>query len=211
MYLVEAQNGSVKSQILYLGMRKFYEEGFKGVNMNQLAIELQMSKKTLYKYFTSKEELLLECLKTRNELFEKGLRERIEMPEISFERKIQNLVEFISAELDSTSVKFYAEIKSLFPDVYDSYAKRSKESGFNFLMTLLKEGQENGWIRSDINITFFSVIYSCALNQFLDPEFRKALPPSILEEIPEEPLTIYNMVNDLLFGGALRKESLINA
>lgn len=199
---------SVKDQIIQLGMKKFYVDGFKAVNMAHLASDLQISKKTLYKYFESKEDLLLACLFERNLRFEKGLIETMHDDSLLFPQKIQALVEIISNELDSTSTAFYSEVKALKPEVHESYSKRSKELGFEFLIKLLEEGKSCNWIKKDVDTTFFSVIYSCALSQFLDPDFRNTLPENIRSQMVNEPLAIYNTINKILFEGVIEKSIL---
>lgn len=59
----------LKEQILQKAETGFARLGIKAVNMDGLASGLHISKKTVYSYFSSKEELLAECLKrniTRN-------------------------------------------------------------------------------------------------------------------------------------------------
>lgn len=53
----------LKEQILQKAETGFARLGIKAVNMDSLASGLRISKKTLYRYFSSKEELLAECLK----------------------------------------------------------------------------------------------------------------------------------------------------
>lgn len=53
----------LKEQILQKAEAGFARLGIKAVNMDSLASGLHISKKTVYRYFSSKEELLAECLK----------------------------------------------------------------------------------------------------------------------------------------------------
>lgn len=60
----------LREQILQKAEAGFARLGIKAVNMDSLASGLRISKKTIYHYFSSKEELLAECLKryiTRNQ------------------------------------------------------------------------------------------------------------------------------------------------
>ena len=47
-----------KDKILFFTHAKFIQEGFYKTTMDEIARDLQMSKKTIYKYFPSKNELL---------------------------------------------------------------------------------------------------------------------------------------------------------
>lgn len=53
----------LREQILQKAQTDFARLGIKAVNMDGLASGLHISKKTVYSYFGSKEELLAECLK----------------------------------------------------------------------------------------------------------------------------------------------------
>ncbi len=59
-------------RILKYSRNKFHSEGFYKTTMDELARELHVSKKTIYKYFPSKENLLQEiCLDTSCEIMNK--------------------------------------------------------------------------------------------------------------------------------------------
>ena len=53
-----------KRRILEFVMMKFFKDGFYKTTVAELASELRISKKTIYKYFSSKEELLDEVINT---------------------------------------------------------------------------------------------------------------------------------------------------
>jgi AcrR family transcriptional regulator len=54
-----------KEKILYFTHAKFITEGFYKTTMDEIAKDLQISKKTIYKHFSSKEELLQEVCNSR--------------------------------------------------------------------------------------------------------------------------------------------------
>ncbi|MBK7254925.1 MAG: helix-turn-helix transcriptional regulator, partial [Ignavibacteria bacterium] len=47
-----------KEKILNYSRNKFHREGFYKTSMDEISSELHISKKTIYKYFSSKEKLL---------------------------------------------------------------------------------------------------------------------------------------------------------
>lgn len=77
----------------------FFKKGFENSTMDDIAKEAEFTKKTLYSYFKSKEDLYYEIMllgfKTLNELFDKVIRENIEIDEITKIKKLgQTFVEF---------------------------------------------------------------------------------------------------------------------
>lgn len=55
---METSTAPVKRKILDLAFYAFNQAGYKGVSMDQVSRQLKISKKTIYKHFHSKEEIL---------------------------------------------------------------------------------------------------------------------------------------------------------
>ncbi|MCK5457664.1 MAG: helix-turn-helix transcriptional regulator, partial [Melioribacteraceae bacterium] len=47
-----------KHKILLFASEKFFRDGFRKVSMDELAKEMKISKKTIYRHFASKEEIV---------------------------------------------------------------------------------------------------------------------------------------------------------
>ena len=79
----------MKVTMLAISKEHFLRLGFSKVTMREIATDLGMSKKTLYEYFQSKEELLSEVInRLQNEVREK-IDATIENVEIDFLEKIE--------------------------------------------------------------------------------------------------------------------------
>lgn len=63
-------NQSVPERILEFTWFAFNQRGFRKTSMDMVARELRISKKTIYKHFSSKEQLLEDCLQRRFDAFE---------------------------------------------------------------------------------------------------------------------------------------------
>ena len=77
----------------------FFKKGFENSTMDDIAKEAEFTKKTLYSYFKSKDELYYEIMllgfKTLNNLFDKTIIENVEIDEITKIKKLgQTFVEF---------------------------------------------------------------------------------------------------------------------
>jgi len=66
---------TVSERILEFSWFAFNQRGFRKTSMDMVARELRISKKTIYKYFASKEQLLEDCLQRRFDAFEKRIPE----------------------------------------------------------------------------------------------------------------------------------------
>jgi AcrR family transcriptional regulator len=80
------------SVILEVAERIFFQYGYSNTSMEEIANECGMSKKTLYKYFKSKEGILLECVKRRIDYNSNIISEIIYSNEIIFHEKIEKIM-----------------------------------------------------------------------------------------------------------------------
>ena len=88
-----------KNNMVNAAERVFLKKGFENSTMDDIAKEAEFTKKTLYSYFKSKEELYYEIMllgfKTLNALYDKTISENMNMSEIKKIKKLgQVFVEF---------------------------------------------------------------------------------------------------------------------
>ncbi|MCL4538734.1 MAG: TetR/AcrR family transcriptional regulator [Bacteroidetes bacterium] len=90
---------NTRQAILDLAYAKFAEHGFKKVSIDEVAAELGISKKTVYKFFPSKEEILGEVVHAKmNSLL--GIFEKIQaMKEPSID-KIRAISEVVGTHIN---------------------------------------------------------------------------------------------------------------
>ena len=62
-----------RARIVAMAQQHFLEKGYQAASMSTIAVELGSSKETLWKYFSSKEELFSACLETATEAFREDL------------------------------------------------------------------------------------------------------------------------------------------
>ena len=72
------KTSSARKRILETAEKLFYSEGIRGVGIDRVIAEAGVAKMTLYNHFSSKDELILEVLKYREEQFESWLKQAME-------------------------------------------------------------------------------------------------------------------------------------
>src|ERR1041384_8779434 len=82
-----------KDKILFFTHAKFIQEGFYKTTMDEIARDLQMSKKTIYKYFPSKNDLLEAVCDMRIDMMQNKMNDIIDTEDDSVTKfiKILNL------------------------------------------------------------------------------------------------------------------------
>jgi len=88
-----------KNKMINAAERVFFKKGFESSTMEDIAKEAEFTKKTIYSYFKSKEELYYEIMllgfEALNASYDKTISENIEMSEIKKIKKLgQTFVEF---------------------------------------------------------------------------------------------------------------------
>lgn len=154
----------MRDKILEKAGKMFIDLGFKSVTMDDISNELGMSKKTLYKFFSSKNALVEES----TAVFHDSLLEVIdqivakEMNPIAQNFEIQNVLKEMFKNAASSPVY---QLKKYYPKVYKklmekeaiAFSKCSKEN--------IERGIAQGYYRENIEIEvcsqfYFSLIFS---------------------------------------------------
>ena len=133
--------------------------GVKGWNMDDLARECNMSKRTLYKIICSKEELILKCISeglNRNlSKITKSLTSSKSFPEQLFE-----FITMITENFEEYVLKSISAIRIEYPRV-----KKEEEIFLNkrhkLLSTFFKKGKNEGYLADYVNPeTVYKIVYA---------------------------------------------------
>ncbi len=136
--------------------------------MEEIARDLGISKKTLYKHFASKEELVRSVV----QLFiaesavrmDSLLAERHE----NFIARLQRLMEVLSAQAASVSPIFIREVAESMTEIWKEVeafrAKRILTFG-----GLLEQGKREGYIRDDVEIDLIVMIFMTLIQSLVNP------------------------------------------
>jgi AcrR family transcriptional regulator len=124
-----------------------YRYGLRGFTMDDVSSELGMSKKTVYKYFESKNQLISELVDRIVELEQSTFLKEIEKRSHWLEKLEVMLTVYTP---DDVPYKLIDELYRYFPSEKE---KIEKLMGFrqNIILPLIEQGQKNGEIASDLD------------------------------------------------------------
>ncbi len=143
--------------IIETATKMFRQRGIKSVSMDDLSHELGISKRTLYENFSSKDELLCECLKYNSEKRQKDLNELCERCKDSIEIIVNVMYYFLNIMKNINPV-FMEEIRHVqFQGAREFFEKdvKKRQEG---LRELMLRGIEEGYICNDIDVNLVSKI-----------------------------------------------------
>ena len=146
----------LKQRILEYAYPAFATRGIRAVKMDDIADELQISKRTLYEIYANKEELLFEGLKAHQKEYDRKVKEYASSSDRNVMEIVLYVLNYHMKELGDTSAKFIADLYR-YPAISEYFMKNKEEHRENF-RKFLKRGVEEGYFRSDFNFDIMDTI-----------------------------------------------------
>ena len=157
------------NQILEGGFDSVVDTGVRAFTVESLAKRLAMSKKTIYKFFPTKENLIRSIMQfvftQIDAAFNKVMVDEPN-PAVQFIKIMETIAKFAGR----VPVDKIAELKSLYPDIWREIESFRLSHQDDFY-TILHDAQEQGLARDDINMRATSIIYINIINSTFQPEF----------------------------------------
>lgn len=149
---MEHNKDEMQERIIRTASALFSEQGIRAVRMDDVAHRLKMSKRTLYQYFSDKEELLLVCHK--RQLKERDLRiaEQARHTDDVMELILWN-IEVILKHFRNISPLFFKEI-SRYPKLVKQIAEENRATEQK-AVDFLNKGVEQGLLLKSVNYRIF--------------------------------------------------------
>jgi AcrR family transcriptional regulator len=166
-----------KEQILKQGFETITQDGLRFFTVESLAAHFGMSKKTIYKYFPSKEILIEKIVDYFTGMIEHKLK-NIVMSDANPIEKYTEITNFIMGKISRVSMDKVIEIKIRYPIVWKKIEDFRQGLTQDFA-TIFIEAQEKGFARKDIDMNIVATIYMNIINSTFQPEFflRNNLAP----------------------------------
>jgi TetR/AcrR family transcriptional regulator, cholesterol catabolism regulator len=144
---------------ILLKVRELYNKyGIKSITMDDVAMELGISKKTLYQYVTDKDDLVGKFID--NEIFLRH-EEICKCFKIGY-NAIEELFEisiFMNKITKDQNPATEHDLKKYYPHHFYKMVKTRRERIFNYILQNLKKGKEEGLYRADLNEDIIAKLY----------------------------------------------------
>ena len=183
----------VKEKIL----AKFYElathHGIKRITIDMLAKECGISKKTVYKYFQSKDEIVNKfansIIKTLSNEFDK-----IQLLEENPEQVMNKFFEIIYEIIKTIPTTIIEDARRFYPEIEKKIEKIRGEYTIIFIKNI-KKGIKAGVFR-DINPKFIEGFYTAAVERVFNPDFILENNLTVQESIASlRTMLLYGLIN----------------
>jgi TetR/AcrR family transcriptional regulator, cholesterol catabolism regulator len=150
----------------------FMKYGIRSVSMDDICRELGMSKRTLYRYFGNKADLVSRILQQSFEDFETHIIAiRQEEP-----NAIDDLLEMsmvIDEHMQDVSLSISFDLQKYYPEIYHEYLSKKREFASSYFKDNIDKGIKEGYYRPDLNAELIARLYLQKIEDLHDPAYFK--------------------------------------
>lgn len=197
----------IESRILDVSYRLFLKHGYKNTTMDDISQALAISKKTLYKYFPGKLELLaasFDLLKTKLSVKVESL---FGNKYISFTTKLKSFLAIVAADLAPINSQLLEDLRDHAPEVWVDLQDYIRDSAYLRFQKLIEEGIEKGQVTPGINKTMIILVYASAIQSLIDPKFLAQFPLEMREKMALNTSEIFDQTIQIIYQGILTEEA----
>ena len=158
-----------ETHILEEGFEEIADIGVRSFTIDSFSKRIKMSKKTIYKFFPTKENLICAIMhfifNRINSAFKEVMHEEPN-PAVQFIKIMETIAKFAGR----TPVNKVSELKSLYPEIWKEIESFRLSHQDDFY-TILRNAQKQRLARDDINMKSASIVYINTINSTFQPEF----------------------------------------
>ncbi len=158
-----------QQKILGFCRNYFLENGFYKTTMDEVAAQLRMSKKTIYKYYPTKEELVRETIKEFLESHKINI-SNIVNSNSNAVAKLNEIFIYLGKLISQLNEKFVRDLQTQMPDLWkDIDSFRTKHMTLN-IGKIIEQGKKEG-VFVDKTSAIITGVFISAVRGVINPEF----------------------------------------
>ncbi|MBI4429743.1 MAG: TetR/AcrR family transcriptional regulator [Ignavibacteriales bacterium] len=157
-----------KDRIVESASEKFLSQGISKVTLDEIASDLRMSKKTMYKFFPSKDELLRSIVHLMMGRMERQI-EAIVSSNKPFPEKMTELMAFAGKFIGRLSTQFVHDMERFAPALWKEVETFRRERIFSRLEKMFVQAKHEGFFRSDLDHTLFMLMFLHSMQGIMNP------------------------------------------
>jgi AcrR family transcriptional regulator len=183
-----------KHRILEAVRDRILAEGFSRLSVDEIAAMFGMSKKTFYKFFLTKDDLI-------NQVADRIMAEgrthlgRIIGSDKDFISKINELMSFVMLQSTRISRALQIDVERFAPDLWKRIEEFRKHRITDVFSHLVEQGIKEGYVRSDVNKRIFLLVVLGSI--------RNVMNPTVLAQESFSPREAVDNILTLFFTGIL--------
>lgn len=158
-----------KERIIELARARFFKEGFARITIEELSKGLAISKKTVYKFFDTKQDLVGQVL-LRKISEVRGKVARVIDGNSDFIAKLDEVMTLIGMEVSEFRQPFLNDLQRHTPALFGRLMEFRRKAISENLSRLLERGVAEGHVRGDVNTRVFLLSYLSTISEIIRPD-----------------------------------------
>lgn len=185
-----------RERILEAAFWLFTTLGYSSVTMDQLAARLGMSKATLYRYFPSKNTLILACVDNFTHHVEAEINAQLSNPAFSPREKLERFMLPVLRLVTKVNKEALIDLQRSAPEAYAKVEEARRRIILNSIVRVIGEGKADGLVHEDVNAPLAAHMLIGAVSHVSEP--------AVLEELDLPLGQLLGNVLNLFWEGLLR-------
>jgi AcrR family transcriptional regulator len=136
----------------------FYEFGIKNLNMDDISRKLKISKRTLYQYFKSKEDLI-EKLFYYDEIKWCGKLSKCKWDDLNAIDILIQVSILVADEVSRLNSQLKFEMKKYYEPIFNEFSQKKLNHIFEQISKNIQKGISEGLYRADVNVDLTAGLY----------------------------------------------------
>lgn len=136
----------------------FFEFGIRNLNMDDISRNLGISKKTLYQYFRSKEDLIMKLFEYDDAKWEAEF-SKIHIDQMNAIDILFYASSMVAKQMNQLNPKLKFELRKYYEPIFNQFFNRKRIQIFDHISKNLQKGIREGLYRSDVNVELTAGLY----------------------------------------------------
>lgn len=187
----------LRAQIVERARTLFLEHGYSKVSTHEIADALGISKKTLYREFETKEDILRSVVIPKLKESTKRLEVLLDDTAMAFPDKLRAVMDVLGMQHQRVTPVLIRDVSLHAPEVWREI-QHHKQVRLKKFERLLEEGIEQGYCRSDVPREIIIRMHTAAVEALMTPQ--------ALGELPCTSQEVFQSIVLILFEGIIREE-----
>lgn len=153
--------------ILQRSAEVFMRFGIKSVTMDDVARELKVSKKTLYKYVKDKKDLVKKVMEGDCAMEEAKISEIVSNAENAID-EIVEITKHVAGKLKEVHPSIHFDLEKYYGEAWEVFHNHKKEFIYTCVLQNLKRGIKEGYYRKNLQPEIIAKIYASKIDLVFD-------------------------------------------
>lgn len=185
----------LRERILTIAKKRFLIAGYRTIRTDDIANDAGISKKTLYKLFRNKKEILFGAIDLHVSEIEREFKRIFDEGDLNFVDQISALMKLLNTYLAPIGEPFLVDMVRTVPDAWNRFEHYRRTKALPRIERLIVHGIEDGYIRSDIDTHLFTLVFTDMV--------QHTVTPKKLEELGIPLPTAFQLLKTMLLKGLL--------